>query len=426
MRVHLQTLGCRLNEAEVQGWIRDLTGAGHEIVEQADAADLVIFNTCAVTGEAARKSRQQIRRARRSSPGARLIVTGCYGTLAPDEAAALLGVDRVIANRDKENLTALLGLPPCKQPLTAPGTIPVTAPHGHTRAFVKIQDGCRYHCAYCIVTVARGEERSRSLADLIAEVNGLVAGGVAEVVLTGVHVGGYGCDLGSSLTELVSRLLSDTALPRLRLASVEPWALPDAFFALYANPRLMPHLHLPLQSGSDTVLRRMARRCRQADFRALVARAHDAVPDLNLTTDLIAGFPGESAADWDVTLALVEELGFGDLHLFPFSPREGTRAAVLSDQLPREVCKARCQQGIALARRLKRSRLAERVGSVAAVLLEGGGDDGRLRGYSPDYLRVSVAGPLPASLRGSVRPVRLIAIDTAGDGLVGRIDSAPA
>jgi threonylcarbamoyladenosine tRNA methylthiotransferase MtaB len=420
MRVHLQMLGCRLNEAELQGWARDFAAAGHELVPAPAAADLVVFNSCAVTAEAVRKSRQQIRRARRQSPHARLVVTGCYGTLEPAAAATLLGVDRVVDNHDKERLVALLD--PAATPALPDRRVPLPRlGRGRDRAFVKIQDGCRYRCAYCIVTRARGAERSRPLAEVVAEVAALHATGVNEVVLTGVHVGGYGSDSGSSLAQLVGALLADTDLPRLRLASLEPWALSDRLLALFADPRLMPHLHLPLQSGSDAVLRRMARRGRRAGFLRLVERVRAAVPGINLTSDVIAGFPGESAADWAATVDLVERVAFGDLHVFPFSSRAGTRAAGLPDPVPEAVRNARAQELLAIAARLRRCHLEAQVGATRAVLLEGGGSVCAGAGYTPEYLRVILEQPEAAALRGTIHAVQLVAVDPGGTALHGRL-----
>jgi threonylcarbamoyladenosine tRNA methylthiotransferase MtaB len=420
MRVHLQMLGCRLNEAELQGWARDFAAAGHELVPAAAAADLVVFNSCAVTAEAVRKSRQQIRRARRQSPHARLVVTGCYGTLEPAAAATLLGVDRVVDNRDKERLVALLDPAATPAPPAGQDLLPRLG-RGRDRAFVKIQDGCRYRCAYCIVTRARGAERSRPLAEVVAEATALHAAGVNEVVLTGVHVGGYGSDSGSSLAQLVGALLADTDLPRLRLASLEPWALSDRLLELFADPRLLPHLHLPLQSGSDAVLRRMARRGRRAGFLRLVERVRAAVPGINLTSDVIAGFPGESAADWAATVDLVERVGFGDLHVFPFSARAGTRAVGLPDPVPEAVRNARAQELLVVAARLRRHHLEAQVGATRAVLLEGGGGEGAGAGYTPEYLRVILERPEPAAWRGTIQVVDLVAVDPDGAALRGRL-----
>ena len=420
MRVQLQTLGCRLNEAELQGWARDFTAAGHTLVQGDGEADLVVFNSCAVTAEAVRKSRQLIRRVRRRSPDARLVLTGCYGTLEPAEAAARLGVDQVVDNRDKDCLVSLVDPAAKRADHIWQGASPWLA-RGRERAFVKVQDGCRYRCAYCVVTLARGEERSRPVVDVVQEINGLHASGVNEAVLTGVHVGGYGSDIDSSLVELVSALLSDTDLPRLRLASLEPWALPDALLELFANGRLMPHLHLPLQSGSDAVLQRMARRCRRDDFLRLVERVRAAVPEINITTDVIAGFPGEGTADWRQTVDLVEQVGFGDLHVFPFSPRDGTRAADLQDQVPESERAARARELLTVGARLRRRRLNSQLGRTRQVLLEGGGRGGTGGGYTPDYLRVALEHPVAPVLRGMIHDVQLLEISEDGTNLRGEL-----
>jgi len=420
MRVHLQMLGCRLNEAELQGWAREFATVGHEMVSRAADADLVVLNTCAVTAEAARKSRQQIRRARRQNPEARLVVTGCYGTLEQERAGAEPGVEQVIDNRDKARLVQLV------DPVGTGATrsVEVAGPRlrrGRDRAFVKVQDGCRYSCAYCIVTVARGDEVSRPATQIVEEVAALHAAGVNEVVLTGVHVGGYGEELGESLAGLVGRLLAETAIPRLRLASVEPWAVDSALLDCFADRRLMPHLHLPLQSGADPVLRRMARRCRRDDFLRLVERVRTAVPGINLTTDVIAGFPGESEADWTQTVSLVEAVGFGDLHVFPFSPRAGTRAARLPDPVPEATRHARARALLELGERLRRRHLEAQVGRVSGVLLEGDGHDAAVAGYTPDFLRVVLDGSLGTMQRGSVVPVRLLEVEPAGAALRGAV-----
>ncbi|MDX1606078.1 MAG: radical SAM protein, partial [Candidatus Competibacterales bacterium] len=263
MQVHLSALGCRLNEAELEQWAQRVRAAGHAVVTEPEAADLVVLNTCAVTGAAARKSRQAIRRLHRRNPAARLVVSGCQATLEPARTAAELGVDLVVPNPDKDRLvervSEVLDLPDGSA-MAGTGAEALFA-RGRSRAFVKVQDGCRYQCTFCITTVARGAERSRPLAEVVAEVDRLHADGVAEVVLTGVQLGGYRDPGGGDLAALLAALLRETEMPRIRLGSLEPWGLDESFFALFEDPRLMPHLHLPLQSGSDRVLRRMARRC---------------------------------------------------------------------------------------------------------------------------------------------------------------------
>lgn len=426
MRVLIKTLGCRLNEAEAEQWARGFLQRGHQLAHDVADADLVVLNSCAVTGDAARKSRGLIRRVRRDNPLARVVVSGCYATLSADPVRNELGVDLVVSNSDKSRLVEITER---ELALTAlPAAAPVSAlfQMGRQRAFVKVQDGCRHRCTFCIVTIARGEERSRSLDEITAEIQRLCEAGVQEAVLTGVHLGGYGHDLGSDLATLIESVLARTSLPRLRLGSLEPWDLPDGFFDLFANPRLLPHLHLPLQSGSDAVLKRMARRCRSSEFRELAAQARDRATDLNLTTDIIVGFPGETAEDFAHTLEMVEEIGFGHVHIFTYSARAGTAAAALPSQVPEPVKKERSAQLHALAARCKRRTLERFVGRRFEVLWEGEPTQDRetgwrFSGYTPNYLRVSTQTPAGCLLTNRITPVRITAVD--GDGLIGTAPS---
>ncbi|MEL0037335.1 MAG: tRNA (N(6)-L-threonylcarbamoyladenosine(37)-C(2))-methylthiotransferase MtaB, partial [Gammaproteobacteria bacterium] len=344
MKVNFKTLGCRLNEAELQTWANTVSQHGWSLSDP-NTADVIVVNTCAVTAEGARKSRQQIRRLHRDNSAAKLVVTGCYASLEPTEVEQMLGVDLVVDNADKDRLAEQI-LARFKtsddMPMmaTEPGNYAMLN-RSRERAFLKIQDGCRYRCTYCIVTVARGDERSQPIAELVNQVNDIHAQGIHEIVLTGVHVGGYGSDLGSSLYELVQTLLQQTDIPRIRFASVEPWDLPDHFFELFADERLMPHMHLPLQSGADSVLRRMSRRCRQDSFRRIIERARACHPDFNITTDIIVGFPGETDEEWQESLAYIAEIGFSHVHCFSYSDREGTKAARLANKVSAEVKKQR-------------------------------------------------------------------------------------
>ena len=425
MRIHLKALGCRLNEAELDTWSRDFTARGHRMTGDPAEADLVVINTCAVTEEAVRKSRQLVRRAHRTNPAAKLVMSGCYASLDPEQAAAELGVDLVVANPDKDRLVAIaseaLHLPTMPAIAAEPGEQALLA-KSRQRAFIKVQDGCRYRCTYCIVTLARGEERSRPIAEIVAEINQLHTSGIQEVVLTGVHLGGYGSDNGSDLHALVSAVLADTDIPRLRLGSLEPWDLPPDLWGQFANPRFMPHLHLPMQSGADAVLRRMARRCKSGEFAQMLDAAHSTVPDLNVTTDIIVGFPGETDDEWAQTLDFVERMGFGHLHIFAFSPRAGTKAAGLADPVPREIKRRRSEQLHALGARLKRRMLEGFVGREFEVLVEGAPqqDDAGRRlwsGYTPNFLRVAIASN--ADLENRLLQVRCDAVSTDGELLHG-------
>ncbi len=423
MQVHLKSLGCRLNEAELEQWAIDFKSAGHDITAHADTADLVVVNTCAVTQEAVRKSSQMIRRTHRSNPAAKLLVTGCFATLQPNLVSSMGGVDLIVPNAIKDRLVevAMRELEWTSMPAlaTEPEEHALFA-RGRNRAFVKIQDGCRYRCTFCIVTVARGEERSRPLGNIVRDINELGAQGIKEIVLTGVHVGGYGSDIDSSLYDLIHAILADTDMPRVRLASVEPWDLPNNFFRLFDNPRLMPHMHLPLQSGSDSVLRRMARRCKTTDFAWLIHRARQEVADFNVSTDVIVGFPRESQEEWQQSLEFIERIGFSHIHIFSYSPRAGTKAAGLAEQVPQAIKQRRSRELHALAAQMKSAYLEKYMGRVFPVLWEKASDRNAddsmcYAGYTPNYLRVNVTAPAGVLLKNQIHPVRILSLSAGGE-----------
>ncbi|OAI16059.1 tRNA (N(6)-L-threonylcarbamoyladenosine(37)-C(2))-methylthiotransferase MtaB [Methylomonas koyamae] len=415
MQIHLKTLGCRLNEAELETWAQAFQAKGHAITRNVNDAQLVVINSCAVTQDAVKKSKQLIRRVHRDNPQAKLVVSGCYATLNENEAAQLMGVDLIVGNNDKNQLVertlSELNMDSMPAMSTEPGEVSLFS-RGRQRAFVKIQDGCRYRCTFCIVTVARGEERSRSVDEVVAEINALHAQGINEAIITGVHLGGYGSDIGSDLAALVQAILARTEIPRLRMGSLEPWELPDGFFELFKNPRLLPHLHLPLQSGSDSVLRRMARRCKTAEFAELVNRARSAIPHFNVTTDIIVGFPGETEEEWRESVEYIQRIGFGHIHIFSYSPREGTKAAGLPNQISQELKRQRSRELHALAETMKQAFIESNLGTVAPVLWEGqtetlANGDLRYFGYTPNYLRVACVVPAGRSLQNLIVPARL-------------------
>jgi threonylcarbamoyladenosine tRNA methylthiotransferase MtaB len=423
MKVHLKTLGCRLNEAELETWAQAFQKTGHSITKQAEAAQLIVINSCAVTQDAARKSRNLIRRIHRDNPQAKLVVSGCYATLNQDEAASLMGVDLVVSNQDKDQLVektlTKLNMDSMPAMSTEPGEISLFT-RGRQRAFVKVQDGCRYRCTFCIVTVARGEEVSRPVQAVIDEINALHQQGITEVILTGVHLGGYGSDLGNNLSDLIKAILAETDIPRLRLGSLEPWELPEDFFELFRNPRLMPHLHLPLQSGSDTVLRRMARRCKTEEFAAIVSQLRSRIPHFNITTDIIVGFPGETEQEWQDSFNFIKQIGFGHIHIFTYSSREGTKAATLPNQVANEIKKQRSRQLHELANNMKLQFCRNNIGNAFPVLWEGysealEGGKQRVFGYTPNYLRVSCVINDDESVENQTITARLM---TVGEGCV--------
>ncbi len=435
MRVRLETLGCRLNISEIEGMARGFAVAGHRVVGPDEPADLCVLNTCAVTHVAARKSRQIIRHLKRTNPGAGMVVTGCYAELDPDQVDAL-GVDLIVGNQDKDQLVELaanhwrrvhpekVGLCTATDPQPPISDLPshYLYPGARTRAFVKVQDGCDNRCTFCIVTVARGAARSRPADDVIAEVQELVAAGYQEVVLSGVHLGSYGHDLGDrrGLFHLVRRLLAESDVPRLRLSSLEPWDLNADFFALWQDPRLGRHLHLPLQSGCDATLRRMARRTNTASFAELVSAARAAIPDLSVTTDVIVGFPGETEAEFSQSVEFVKEMAFAKLHIFRYSRRAGTAAATMRGQVPSDVIEGRSRRMHGLGTRLERAFRRRFFGRTMEALWETSEVNGEgllWSGLTENYLRVSARGG--PGLRNVVTPVRLVA-DTP-DGLLGHI-----
>ncbi|MBW9271873.1 MAG: tRNA (N(6)-L-threonylcarbamoyladenosine(37)-C(2))-methylthiotransferase MtaB [Candidatus Thiodiazotropha sp. (ex. Lucinisca nassula)] len=424
MRIHLKTLGCRLNEAELETWSREFQARGFHITGQAEEADLLVVNTCAVTQEAVRKSRKLMSRSGRLNPNARLVVSGCYASLEPDQAMKMEGVDLLVDNRDKARLVEIVSdkldlklMPEAAMEAEAGGILT----RGRQRAFIKVQDGCRYRCTFCIVTLARGEERSRPIEEIVDEINRLHGEGIQEVVITGVHIGGYGADIDTNLVQLIEAILADTAIPRLRIGSIEPWDLQAGFWELFKNPRLMPHLHLPLQSGADTVLRRMARRCRSDEYRSLITQARQSIEDFNLTTDIIVGFPGESEAEWQQTLDFVEEIGFGHLHIFAYSPRQGTKAASLPDPVNRDIKRQRSEALHQLGERMKRQTLESYLGQTLPILVEGSVERG-FGGYTPNYLRVEINSAADSKLVNRIVPVKLTAITQDGSALIGTVE----
>lgn len=430
MRVYLESTGCRLNQSEIETLGRQFERAGYQVVASPEAAEVCVVNTCAVTQEATRTSRMILRRLNRANPDAQLVATGCYAHLSPEQVGALPGVTRVIDNLHKERLVPLVTGTPGpidpfdREPLERefrPGAL------GRTRAFVKVQDGCNNRCTFCVTTIARGPGRSRKIDEVVAEVNYLVAAGYQEAVLTGVHLGSYGHDRGErdGLLRLVQAILARTAIARLRLSSLEPWDIAPDFFQLWEDARLCRHLHLPLQSGCDATLRRMARRTSQASFAALVTRARMAIPDLALSTDIIVGFPGETETEFEESYQFAREMEFMKLHVFRYSPRPGTAAARMSGQVPDEVKHERSARMLALSEESGRRFRQRFVGRVLPVLWEqvsGASERGFQNvGLTDNYLRVTLEAP--EVLTNRIEPVRLV--DVTDQGLKGERCQVP-
>jgi threonylcarbamoyladenosine tRNA methylthiotransferase MtaB len=408
--VSFVTLGCRVNQADTDRMRAGLEARGFRIGAAGAAADVVVVNTCTVTARAELSDRQAIRRARRVSPSARVVVTGCWAQTSPAAVASLPGVDLVIGNADKARLPDLLDGLLASSPRAsrievgdvAGAALEPVAPRAHldgrARVFLKVQDGCQHRCAFCIVPLARGA--SRSLAPEIVEEHArrLVEGGHPEVVLTGIDLGHYGADLTprTSLAALLGRLVHVRGLRWLRLSSLLPAYFTDELLEVVTtSPRIAPHLHVPLQSGSDRVLRRMRRPYTTALYRRVVERLAAAIPRLGLGADVIAGFPGETDADFTATLDLVGCLPFSYLHVFPYSERRGTAAATLADRVDSRTITERARRLRELGADRARRFRASMVGRTEDVLVLETHDrvSGDLVGLTGNYMEVKFAGP---------------------------------
>ena len=415
MDVYFHSLGCRLNQSEVETMARQFAAAGHVVVDDPAQADLCVVNTCAVTAEAERKSRHCVSALARANPGGRMAVVGCYATLSPQSCATLPGVAWVVPNDEKEQTVEMV-MPSGRREGEREG---VRATSLRTRAFVRAQSGCDNHCTYCVTRLLRGPARSRPQADVVAEVQALVEEGHQEVVLTGVNLGAYGRDLGvlGGLRALIEVLLTYTDLKRLRLSSLEPWDVDGNFFQLWENPRLCRQLHVPLQSGCDETLRRMERRITTAEFARLVEAARAAVPDLAVTTDVIVGFPGEDETAFRASYSFVAAMEFARLHVFPYSPRPGTAAAHLSGQVAPQVSDVRARAMRELGAE-RASRFRQRfIGREMTILWEQRRHDGLWTGLTDNYLRAVTS--TADDLHNRLTATRLL---TVQDGhLVGEV-----
>ncbi|HSB02457.1 MAG TPA: tRNA (N(6)-L-threonylcarbamoyladenosine(37)-C(2))-methylthiotransferase MtaB, partial [Anaerolineales bacterium] len=399
MKIYLDTIGCRLNQSEIETMARQFRASGHEIVTSAEMAEVAVVNTCAVTNEAAADSRGKIRQMARAGVN-EIVATGCWATLQPQQAGDLPNVLRVIANDRKDHLVSeVLNLPRESFDLEPIAREPLPGLHRRTRAFIKVQDGCDNRCTFCVTTIARGEGRSRPVADVILDIQSALAGGTKEIVLTGVHLGSWGYDLSSHLKDLIKTILRETDVPRLRLSSLEPWDLDADFFSLWENKRLMPHLHLPLQSGCELTLKRMARKTTPQTFRELVSAARAVIPDVAVTTDMIAGFPGETEAEFAESLDFVREMNFAGGHVFTYSPRPGTGAARMKGQVRPELGKKRNHILHDALEESARSYRQNFVGRTMSVLWESTSEMGewgwQMEGWTENYLRVQAFAPSP-------------------------------
>ncbi len=435
-RIAFYTLGCKVNQADTASMESIFRAAGYEVVPFTEQADVYLINTCVVTNEGQRKSRQIINRAVRKQPLSLTVVTGCYPQTARDEVKAIEGVDVIIGNQERGRIVELV-----EQALTHKQEqildnvqqmtvdtkfeeLGVGTETDKTRAFLKIQEGCNQYCTYCIIPFARGPLRSRSLASIKEEIAKLVAAGYKEVVLIGIHLGCYGKELAKegiklTLADAVEAALSVPGIERLRLGSLESVEVEHRLLELMQkDSRLQRHLHLPLQSGCDKILQAMHRPYNTAKFRSLLAEIRAALPDVAITTDVIVGFPGETEEDFLTTMTFAKECGFAKMHIFPYSMRKGTPAAAM-EQIPNSVKEERAKRLGVVDRELQLKALEAVVGSEAEVLFEQPVDDKHIEGLCGPYMRVVVLGS--KELAGEIRRVKLTGI--VDDWLTGELIS---
>jgi threonylcarbamoyladenosine tRNA methylthiotransferase MtaB len=393
MKVFLDVIGCRLNQSEIEGIGNTFRALGHELVPDPSNADLAIVNTCAVTVKAAADSRKKLRRAGRKG-ASQVIAIGCWATLYPERARDLEGVTGVVTNAKKDGIVAALTGVPARE-IASLDLVrePLPGDRARTRAFIKVQEGCDNHCTYCLTRLARGRSRSRNLTEILQDVDVALAGGAKEVVLTGVQLGAWGKDFPEkkTLADLLDGVLSHSGVQRLRLSSIEPWDFERSWLSFWSDKRLCRHLHIPLQTGNDRILKAMGRPISSEGYRRLLDVIRAKIPGVAVTTDVIAGFPGETEHDFSITKDFITSIGFAGGHVFTYSPRPGTAAFNMKDQVPREDAKARNAALRAVFRDSGRAFRSGFLGEQMEVLWESGTrNQGAwvLSGLTDNYLRV--------------------------------------
>ena len=427
MRIALYTLGCKVNQYETQAMEQELTTQGHELVAFEEPADAYIINTCSVTAVSDKKSRQMIRRAKKMNPHAIVAACGCYAQTHTDEVAAL-GIDLVGGTGQRmEFLRQLLAAAEEKRQRVLVddalhrhefAVLPAGGQMSRTRAMLKVEDGCRNFCSYCIIPFARGPVRSLPVAEAVRQTEQLAAEGYREVVLTGIEISSWGQDLSGeqSLVDLLEAVSEAAGDMRLRLGSLEPRTITEDFCRRASRLKnLCPHFHLSLQSGCDETLRRMNRRYDTARYLESVALLRAYFSGVAVTTDLITGFPGETEEEFEKTLAFLRRCAFAQIHVFPYSIRPGTRAAAM-EQVPKSVKEARAARAGQVAAELHEKYLRSCVGQIFPVLFEQAGEDGCFVGHAPNYMEVAAAGE---NLHNCLRSVRITGVD--GSVLKGEI-----
>jgi threonylcarbamoyladenosine tRNA methylthiotransferase MtaB len=395
MKIYLDSVGCRLNQAEIENFARQFRAAGHILVSNSIEADLMVLNTCSVTSKADSDSRQKIRQAYRNGCQ-EIIATGCLATLHPNEIMKIPGIQKVISNSEKAHLVRDC----CEEVKTDQNVdlvsrLPIPGRRERTRAFIKAQDGCNHHCTYCITRIARGKAASEPIATIISEINAAISGGVKEAILCGVQLGSWGYELNpvENISMLVKAILGRTELPRLRLSSIEPWGLNDEFFALWENPRMCRQLHLPMQSGSEKILKRMNRNNTKESYEAIVRSMRNACPTIAITTDVLVGFPGETEEDFSDTLDFIRRNKFAGGHVFTYSKRPGAGADLLSNPVLEVIKRERSAMVRKELKYLAYEYQQQFLGKTLPVLWESSQKTNTshfyLKGWTDNYIRVA-------------------------------------
>ena len=418
-RVACYTLGCKVNGYESQAMLEQFERAGWSIVDPDQTADVYLVNTCTVTQIAAHKSRQILHRMRRQNPDAMIVACGCYADQKEQRKEDTSDLaDLIVTNREKPQIVTLVEAR-MDLPIQEDGRdFYISSSGAHTRAFLKVQDGCRQFCSYCIIPYVRGPLVSKPLPDAVKEAQMLVASGCREIVLTGIHLSSYGRDLAEDigLADLILAMEAIEGLDRIRLGSLEVGLIDETFISKVREcSTLCPHFHLSLQSGCDMTLKAMNRRYTSEQFMEAVVRIRAAFPDAAITTDVIVGFPGETEEDFEASLQFVKDVGFADLHVFPYSPREGTVAARRNDQVEAAVKQERSKRMIVLGHDLQMQFWSKYVGKEVQVLTEEYDPEQQVWiGYTPNYLRVHVHGSIK---RNQLIPVKIEKVHQTNNGI---------
>lgn len=409
--VGFHTLGCKVNQSETEAMTALFLEKGYQLGDFEDYCDVYVINTCTVTHAGDRKSRQMIRRAKHINPQAIVVVTGCYAQTSPEDVAAIDDVDIILGTNKRHQIVDLIEqfdghrqqLVDAKDTLTDFEEITMERVIQKARAYLKVQDGCEQFCTYCIIPYARGPLRSRSMENTLQEAKKLEQAGFREIILTGIHLGAYGkpgeaeAEAGAvqtvTLADLCEMLLKETSFERIRLSSIEPTEVDEHLLRLFAeNRRMCRHLHLPLQAGDDSVLAAMHRPYDTEQYRQEMARIRAAVPDIALSTDLMVGFPGETEEQFANSLRFCDEIAFSSMHIFKYSPREGTPAATYPNQVSNEAKDLRSKQMQEIAEKNMLRYMEQHLGQTVEVLIEEQRADGLWLGHTDNYLHVAVEG----------------------------------